>query len=105
LGRVKGMGGRVARCMRWAREGKTDSRNKTWVAPESARMGEGVIAHRRAGGEGFSPSESYSDSRAAKGLGEAKREYVGLMGKVVWGRVEVVWSRENASRSTGGGGG
>jgi hypothetical protein len=105
LGRVKGMGGRVAGCMRWAREGKTDSRNKKWVAPESARMGEGVIAHRRAGGEGSSPSESYGDSRVAKGLGEAKREYVGLRGKVVWGRREVVWSRENASRSTSGGGG
>jgi hypothetical protein len=40
-----------------------------------------------------------------KGLGEAKREYVGLRGKVMWGRGEVVWSRENASRSTGGDGG
>ncbi len=105
MGRVKGVGGRVAECMRWAREGKIDSLNKTWVAPESARMGEGVIAHRRAEGEGSSPSESYGDSRAAKGLGEVKREYVGLRGKVVWGRGEAVWSRENASRSTGGGGG
>ena len=50
LGRVKSMGGRVAGCMELAREGKTDSLNKTWVAPESARMGEGVIVHRRAGG-------------------------------------------------------
>jgi hypothetical protein len=33
------------------------------------------------------------------------REYVGLRVKVVWGRAEVVWSRENASRSTGGSGG
>jgi hypothetical protein len=50
-------------------------------------MDEGVIVHRRAGGEGSSLSESYGDLRAAKGLGEAKREYVGLMGKkVVWGR-------------------
>ena len=105
MGRVKGMGGRLAGCMRWAREGRTDSLSKTWVAPESARMGEGVIAHRRAGGEGSSLSESYGDSRAAKGLGDAKREYVGLRGKVVWGRGEVVCSRENASRSTGGGGG
>ena len=105
MGRVKGMGGRLAGCMRWAREGRTDSRSKTWVAPESARMGEGVIAHRRAGGEGSSLSESYGDSRAAKGLGDAKRQYVGLRGKVVWGRGEVVCSRENASRSTGGGGG
>ena len=99
------MGGRVAGCMRWARGGKTDSRNKTWVAPESARMGEGVIEHRRARGEGSSSSESYGDSRATKGLGEAKREYVGLRGNVMWGRGEVVWSRLNASRSTGNGGG
>ena len=61
---MKGMGGSLAGCMRWAREGNTDSLNKTWVAPESARMGEGVIAHRRAGGEGSSLSESYGDSRA-----------------------------------------
>ncbi len=105
LGRVKGMGGRVAGCMRWAREGNADFLNKMWVAPESARMSEGVIVHRRAGGEGSSLSESYGDSRAAKGLGEAKREYVGLRGKVVWGRVGVVWCREIASRSTYGGGG
>ncbi len=74
LGRVKGMGGRVAGCTRWDREGKTDSRSKTWVAPESARIGEGVIAHTRTGVGGSSPSESYGDSRAAKGLGEAKRD-------------------------------
>jgi hypothetical protein len=86
LGRVKGMGEILAGCMRWAREGRTDSLNKTWVAPESARMGEGVIAHKRAGGEGSSLFESYGDSRAAKGLGEAKQGYVGLRGKVVWGR-------------------
>ncbi len=72
-------------CSRWARESKTDSRNRTRVAPEPARMREGVIEHRRVGGEGFS-SESYGDSRAAKGLGEAKREYKGLRGNVVWGR-------------------
>ncbi len=48
------MGGRVAGCIRWAREGKTDSLNKTWEAPESARMGKGVIVYRRAGGEGSS---------------------------------------------------
>ncbi len=93
--------------MRWAREGKIDSFNRTWVAPESATMDEGVIGHRRAGGEGSSSSESYGDSRATKtkGLGEAKRECVGLRGNVVWGRGGVVWSRLNASRSTGGGGG
>ncbi len=33
------MGGRVAGCTRWKREGKTESRSKTWVAPESARIG------------------------------------------------------------------
>ncbi len=74
FGRVNGMGVRVAGCTRWEREGKTDSRSKTWVAPESARMGEGVIEHSRAEGDGSSPSESYGDSRAAKGLGEAKRD-------------------------------
>ena len=49
MGRVKGIGGRVAGCKRWERESKTDSRNKMWVAPESARIGEGVIAHKKAG--------------------------------------------------------
>ncbi len=76
FGRVKDMGGRVAGCTRREREGKTDSRNKTWVTPESARMREGVIEHRRAEGGGSSPSELYDDSKAAKGLGEAKREWV-----------------------------
>jgi hypothetical protein len=33
--------------MRWAREGRTDSRRRTCVAPESARMGKGVIEHNR----------------------------------------------------------
>ncbi len=47
LGRVKGMGGSWAGRMRCAREGRTDSRRRTWVAPESARMGEGVIEHNR----------------------------------------------------------
>ena len=49
FGRVKGMGGRVAGCTRWEKERKTDSCSKTWVAPESARIGEGIIAHRREG--------------------------------------------------------
>ena len=49
MGKVKGIGGRVAGCTRWDREGKTDSRSRTWVAPESARIGEGVIEHKRAG--------------------------------------------------------
>ena len=101
FGRVKGIGGRVAGCTRWEREGRTDSRSKTWVAPESARIGEGVIAHRRAGVGGSSPSESYGDSRAAKGLGEANREWVCIRGKIVWGRGEVVRSRVNVSRRVG----
>jgi hypothetical protein len=42
MGRVKGMGGSWAGRMRCAREGRADSRRRTWVAPESARMGEGV---------------------------------------------------------------
>ncbi len=64
---MKGMDGRLAGCMRWAREGRTDSLNKTWVAPESARMGEGVIAHKRAGGEGSSPSASSRETVRMKG--------------------------------------
>jgi hypothetical protein len=64
-------------------------------------MGEGVIEHRRAKGNGSSSSESYGDSRAAKGLGGAKREWVLIRGKVVWGRGEVVRRRVNASRRTG----
>ncbi len=64
-------------------------------------MEEGVIEHRRAEGGGSLPSESYGDSRAAKGLGEAKRERVLIRGKVVWGRGEVVRSRVNASWRTG----
>jgi hypothetical protein len=47
LGRVKDMGGSWAGRMRCAREGRTDSRRRTWVAPESARMGEGVTEHNR----------------------------------------------------------
>ena len=104
MGKVKGMGARVAGCMRWDREGKTDSRSRTWVAPESAKIGEGVTVHKRAKEEGTSSSESYGDSRATKGLGEAKRDCVGIRGNVVWGRGEVVWSRVNASRRAGGGG-
>ena len=53
FGRVNGIGGRVAGCTNWESEGRTDSRSKTWVAPESARIGEGVIAHRRAGWVGL----------------------------------------------------
>ncbi len=46
-------------------------------------MGEGVIEQRSAEGGESSSSESYGDSRAAKGLGEAKREYVGIRGNSV----------------------
>ena len=35
-------------------------------------------------------------------MGDAKREYEGLRGKVVWGKEQVTRNRENASRSTGG---
>ena len=105
FGRLKGIGGRVAGYTRWDREGTTDSRSKTWVAPESARIGEGVIEHKRAGEGGSSPPESYGDSRAAKGLGEAKREWVFMRGEIVWGEGEVVRSWVNASRRTGEGGG
>jgi hypothetical protein len=41
IGRVKGISERIAGCMRWARDGKIELRNRTWVAPKSARMGGG----------------------------------------------------------------
>jgi hypothetical protein len=47
LVRVKGMGGSVAGRMKWEREGRTYSLKRTCVAPEAARMGEGVIEHNR----------------------------------------------------------
>ena len=71
-GSVNGMGGRVNGRMRWEREGRTDSRRRTCVAPESARMGDGVIEHRRAGGVEYSlnsSSSESSDSNVANGLG------------------------------------
>ncbi len=92
------MGGSVAGRMRWMREGITDSRRRTCVAPESARMGEVVMEHKRAGMEesSFSSSSSESsDSNASKGLGWKKREVgvggtiVGMSGNVVLGRGEV----------------
>jgi hypothetical protein len=49
LGRMKGMGGSVAGRMRWEREGRADSLNRTCVAPESAKMVEGVMKHNRGG--------------------------------------------------------
>ncbi len=49
LGRVKGMGGSVAGRMRWEREERTDAFKRTCVAPESVRMGEGVIEQNRGG--------------------------------------------------------
>jgi hypothetical protein len=68
------------------------------VTPESARMGEGVMEHKRAGMEESSSSSSSSessDSNALKGLGWEKRDVgvggiiVGRSGNVVWGRGEV----------------
>jgi hypothetical protein len=66
------MGGSVAGRMRWVREGSTDSRRRTCVAPESARVAEGVMEHKRAGVEESSSSSlssKSSDSNASKGLG------------------------------------
>ena len=57
----------VAVGMRLEREGGTDSLRSTCIAPESARMGEGVIERNRGGLEESSSSDS-SDSKAAKGL-------------------------------------
>ncbi len=48
MGRVNGMGCRVAGCMRWERDGRTDSRRRTCVAPESPRIGDGTMKHKRA---------------------------------------------------------
>ncbi len=70
-------GDRVHEVERWqgTRGGKVKGiGSKTWVAPESTRIGERVVEHKKAGEGGSSPSESYGDSRAAKGLGEAKRD-------------------------------
>ena len=47
MGRVKDRGRSWAGRMRCAREGRTDSRRRTWVAPESARMKEGMTEHNR----------------------------------------------------------
>jgi hypothetical protein len=98
LGRVKGMGGSVAGRTRWEREESTDSRRRTCVAPELARMREGVMEHKSAGVEESSfdsSSSESSDSNASKGLGWEKREIgvggtiVGRRGNVVWGSGEV----------------
>jgi hypothetical protein len=60
------MGGRLAGRMRWEREGRTDSWKMTWVAPDSARMGEGVIAHKREGGERLSPELDDSNGKGVR---------------------------------------
>jgi hypothetical protein len=76
-GRVNGMGGSVNGRIRWERERRTDSRRRTCVAPESARMGERVMEHRRAGGvesSSDSSSSESSDSNVANGFGWEKRE-------------------------------
>jgi hypothetical protein len=44
------------------------------MAPESARMGEGVIEHRKAGGVSFDSSSESSDSNVANGFGWEKCE-------------------------------
>ncbi len=68
------------------------------MAPESARMGERVMEHKRAGVEESSSSSSSSElsySNALKGSGWEKREVgvrgtiVGMSGNVVWRRGEV----------------
>ncbi len=88
------MGGSVAGRMRWEREGSTDSR-RTCVAPKSARMGEGVMEHKRVGVEeasSASSSSELSDSNALKGLSR-----VGKMR----GRGERNYSREEHTSSIG----
>jgi hypothetical protein len=71
-GTVSGMGGSVKGRMRWEKEGRTDSKRRTCVAPESARMGEGAIDQQRVGGgessSDLSSSES-SDSNLSNGFG------------------------------------
>ncbi len=47
MGRVKGMGGSVVGFVRCEREGRTDFQRRTYVAPESAMMGEVVMEHNR----------------------------------------------------------
>jgi hypothetical protein len=47
IGKGEGHGWELAWRMRCAREGRTDSRRRTWVALESVRMGEGVTKHNR----------------------------------------------------------
>jgi hypothetical protein len=76
-GRVNGMGWSVKGYMSWEREGRTDSRRRTCVAPESARMGEGVIEFTRAGeveSSSDSSSSESSDSNESNGFGCENRE-------------------------------
>jgi hypothetical protein len=86
------MGGSVNGRMRWDREGRTDSRRRTCVVQESARMGEGVMEHTRAGevkSSSDSSSLESSDSNASNGFGREKREI--RVGRIkVWGRGNVV---------------
>ncbi len=73
------MGCRVAGCMRWDRDGRTDSRRRTNVAPESARIGDGMMEHKRAGVGRLSSDSSLSessDSNASNGLGWEKPEVI-----------------------------
>ncbi len=66
------MDGSVNGRMRWKREGRTDSRRRTCVAPESARMGEGAIEQKGAGeveSSSDSSSSESSDSNLSNGFG------------------------------------
>ena len=76
LGRVKGMGGSWAGRMRCAREGRTDSRRRTWVAPESARMGEGRQSTTGEYGDGRRRRRNRQIPTRRRGWGE-KNERLG----------------------------
>jgi hypothetical protein len=58
----------VAVGMRLEREGGTDSLRSTCIAPESARMGEGVIEHNRGGLEESSSSDSSVRFQSSEGV-------------------------------------
>jgi hypothetical protein len=75
--------------MRWEKEWRTNSLRSTCVAPESARMGEGVIEHNMGGWEirvfvvrivRFQSGEGLRWEKREIGLGETM---VGKRGKVV----------------------
>jgi hypothetical protein len=47
VGKGEGHGWELGRAHEVCKRGGADSRRSTWVAPESARMGEGVTEHNR----------------------------------------------------------